>query len=177
MDTAQTIERIKTKVASNGINLGAPLPEKSIAEFERELAIVLPNGYRQFLLHIGNGGDGPPHYGMLSLGLNAIDDIPASDILPNIGRPFPFTEYWVWEGEDTVDEARYAQTFHGSLNLGTDGCAMYWLLIVNGSERGQIWNWTDVGIQPLAPARDFLSWYEYWLDGRDDWYADVQCDA
>ena len=176
MDTTETIERIKSKVAAKALDLGVPLAESKIAEFERETGITLPAGYRDFLLHVGNGGDGPPDYGMLPLGLNGID-APATEVLANIRQPFPFATHWVWEDDDPLDETRYSTTFHGSINLGTDGCAMYWLLIVKGPQHGQIWNWADVGIQPLAPARDFLSWYEYWLDGGDDWYADFECDA
>ena len=55
---------------------------------------------------VGNGGDGPPDYGMLPLGLNAIDDIPANEILPNIQRPFSFDTHWVWEGEEPLDAPR-----------------------------------------------------------------------
>jgi hypothetical protein len=35
-----------------------------------------------------------------------------------------------------------------------------------------MWHLTGEGIQPCAPPRDFLSWYEYWLDGHSDWWAD-----
>ena len=139
MDTVETIERIKSKVASKGVSLGEPLPESKIAEFERETGITLPTGYRDFLLHVGNGGDGPPEYGMLPLGLNGID-ASATEVLVNIKQPFPFATHWVWEEDDPLDETRYSTTFHGSINLGTDGCAMYWLLIVNGPQHGQIWN-------------------------------------
>jgi hypothetical protein len=27
------------------------------------------------------------------------------------------------------------------------------------------------GIQPACPKRDFLTWYEDWLDGKDSFYA------
>ncbi|MCP4198521.1 MAG: hypothetical protein GY762_15345 [Proteobacteria bacterium] len=50
---------------------------------------------------------------------------------------------------------------------------MDWILIVTGPEREKVWNRADVGAQPCVPARDFLSWYEYWLDGGKDWYSCV----
>ncbi len=59
----------------------------------------------------------------------------------------------------------------GTLVLGHDGCGMYWHLVITGPERGQVWQITDVGAQPCAPRRDFFSWYEYWLDGHDDWWS------
>jgi len=177
MDIAETIIRIKSKVTSKGLALNSPLSQASIAKFEHETRVSLPDGYREFLLHVGDGGDGPPDYGMLPMGLNPMWNEPATVSIANMQRAFPFTEYWVWEYDDERDEDRYAQTFDGNLNLGTDGCAMHWLLIINGSERGQIWNWSDVGIQPCSPKREFLDWYEYWLDGGNDWYADLDGDS
>jgi hypothetical protein len=48
---------------------------------------------------------------------------------------------------------------------------MYWHLIVAGPERGNVWTLSSEGIQPTAPKRDFLTWYEDWLDGKGSWYA------
>jgi hypothetical protein len=48
---------------------------------------------------------------------------------------------------------------------------MYWCVIVTGPERGNVWMISDEGIQPTAPKRDFLQWYEDWLDGVRDWWA------
>ena len=94
MDAVKTIARIKSKVASMGLTLGSPLAESKISEFEREAKIKLPNGYRDFLLHVGNGGDGPPDYGMLPLGLNGID-ASETEVLENIQQPFPFDTHWI----------------------------------------------------------------------------------
>ncbi len=53
MDTV--IHRIKEKTAQNQIILGAPLPEQEILAFEQTAGITLPEGFRRFLLEIGNG--------------------------------------------------------------------------------------------------------------------------
>ncbi len=78
----------------------------------------------------------------------------------------------LWEDDEpwTADKEQLRATVHhGALPLGTDGCGMEWCLVVTGPERGQIWQLTSEGAQPLAPRRTFLSWYEYWLEGGSDW--------
>ncbi len=166
MDTS--LAAITEKIAERGKSFGPPLSESEIRGFELRHDIELPGDYREFLKRIGNGGDGPPAYGLMRLG-----DVPdrthpdfARDWreLPNVGRPFPLTKTWAWEG-DEYDEARQDAARHGTLNLGHDGCGMYWLLVVTGEMRGQVWAHTDVGVCPQEPGRDFLQWVEAWLDG------------
>lgn len=158
------IERIQQKLNIAGKKIDPPLPLSEIEKFEHIHQIVLPEEYREFLLKVGNGGEGPPQYGLLPLGkaLNGLDDL---------SKPFPFIEEWVWESESNPNEELIKKVGHGRLILGDEGCARYWALIVNGPQRGFMWDLADVGIQPCVPARNFLSWYEYWLDGHDDWWA------
>jgi SMI1 / KNR4 family (SUKH-1) len=159
---------MRAKAAEQGRAFGPPLAEAEIRAFERRHGIELPEGFRRFLQVVGNGGDGPPTYGLTRLG--EVPDRLHPDFerdwreLPHIAEPFPLTEAWGWEGEE-YDEARRDAARHGSLNLGHDGCGMYWLLIVTGRERGQVWAFTDVGVCPQEPRRDFLQWVEAWLDG------------
>ena len=37
-------------------------------------------------------------------------------------------------------------------------------IVVTGKQRGKMWFFTDVGIQPCAPEMSFLEWFEYWLE-------------
>jgi hypothetical protein len=48
---------------------------------------------------------------------------------------------------------------------------MYWVLIVTGVARGEMWDLGSEGVIPTQPHRDFLSWYEYWLDGGHDYFG------
>ena len=168
----ERLAALQTKIASQGHSFGPPLSEAEVSAFEARYGVALPDGYRSFLKCIGNGGDGPPAYGLMRLG-----DVPdrthpdfAQDWrdLPHIGTPFPLTTGWVWEGEE-YDEARRVAARHGTLNLGHDGCNMYWLLVVTGEMRGQVWAHTDVGVCPQEPGRDFLQWVEAWLNGMWWW--------
>ena len=52
---------------SHKYQLNPPAPEEGIAAFEGRFGISLPEGYRNFLLLLGNGGAGP-FYGLYSLG-------------------------------------------------------------------------------------------------------------
>jgi hypothetical protein len=169
------LSRIASKLKARSCKLNPPLPEQAIKEFELAHRIQLPAGYRQFLRQIGNGGEGPAYCGLEKLGQ------PASDMLePHkrlwtelslVHKPFPFTRYWIWDEGQTSDEGNREQVTHGSIYIGNDGCGRYWHLIITGPERSHVWMISDEGIQPLCPKRDFLTWYEDWLDGKDSFYA------
>lgn len=113
---------------------------EDVERFERQHGIVLPEGYRRFILEVGNGGEM----------FNRLDAVP-NDLCPeeklawlelaDLAKPFPFAEPWVWEGEP-YDAVKRATAKHGCLNIGSEGCGMYWLLIVSGPERGNIWAYT-----------------------------------
>jgi SMI1 / KNR4 family (SUKH-1) len=167
------IERIRRKVLDRALVLGPPVPEAQLWAFERANGITLPAEFRKFLLTIGNGGDGPPHYGLQPLSRTLQDEV-GVPVTPAL--PFPLTEFWVWDAEEVMTEEleklQSAVWHQGYLFLGTDGCAKHWVLIVTGSSRGQVWNLTDCGAQPCAPTRDYLSWYEFWLDGGEDYFSE-----
>jgi hypothetical protein len=156
--------------------LGPPLSAGEIGAFEATHGVLLPEEYRAFLEAVGNGGIGPPAYGLVRLG--AVARLAGAEALTSLRRTFPLTEYWVWEDEEPLAPDRVAlrqRVFtDGSLVLGDDGCGAFWHLVVTGPERGQVWFLSDVGAQPCAPRRTFLSWYEHWLDGHDDWWADFE---
>jgi hypothetical protein len=173
------LNRIKTKIAARGEQLKPPLAESKVAAFESKHGIVLPEGYRRFLLEIGRSGQGPPCYGLVQLGEVDGDMGPEDQRnwrrLPQVAEPFPFRRMWCWEDEEYPDEAAFAanrsRIYRGNIFLGNDGCGMYWHLIVTGAERGHVWQFTGEGILPTKPKRDFLRWYEDWLDGVEDWWG------
>src|SRR5262249_31592612 len=125
------IDRICAKARLNGLRFSAPLTETDVATFEKSSDLRLPGDYREFLLQIGNGGDGPPAYGLCALGEVPSDfDAPS----PDLSKPFPFTKPWIWEDGDISDEGSNADVNCGVLILGTDGCAQYWALVVRGPD-------------------------------------------
>jgi hypothetical protein len=173
------LKRIQSKVAAKGVRLRPPSAESEVLRFESKHGIVLPEGYRRFILEVGSSGPGPPEYRLVKLGKAASDMDPESKRnwtrLPHVAEPFPFRRMWCWEDEEYDDEeafeAKLARIYRGNIFLGNDGCGMYWHLIVTGAERGHIWHFTGEGIVPTKPKRDFLCWYEDWLDGVEDWWG------
>ncbi|MFE1319788.1 SMI1/KNR4 family protein [Kitasatospora phosalacinea] len=100
--------------------------------FEAEHGAVLPEPYRTFVAEIADGSPaGPPGQG-----------------------PVGLTVGWIWEDDEETPEeeldARVGEVCnHGPIVLGTDGCGMYWLLVVTGPHRGRVWCVTDVGATPF----------------------------
>src|SRR5579859_6648427 len=97
----EQLDRIASKTKTQGRSLNPPLGERAVKEFERLHGIHLPIGYRRFLLSVGNGGDGPPCYGLDPLGQPAHDMRGEQEKewvqLPHVQKPFPFTRYWIWD--------------------------------------------------------------------------------
>ncbi len=161
-EMTERLERIRAKIAKRGLGLLPPAELSQVEAFEAEWKITLPLGFRRFITEIGNGGNGPPAYGLVRLQESA--QLYNQSLQPQ--KPFPFTEDFMWTDEDA---AKFYPD-EGYLYLGTDGCAMDWILIIEGTERGQIWQVTEMGAVAVAPRRDLLSWYEYWIDGGDDYW-------
>lgn len=163
------IARIKNKVVFHQLHLNHCLTPKEVMQFENTFAITLPEDFKHFLLEIGNGGDGPPFYGMNRL-TDMISSNSAIPFRPDL--PFPLTQAWVWESETKEwwkDPSQIVQRVHchGQLTVGTEGCGEYWSLIVSGDQYGYMWNISDVGAGPFVPEQSFTDWYELWLDSLD----------
>ena len=165
-DVPRRLERIRAKIELRGVQLQPPISLKELEEFEATHSVVLPLGYRRFITEIGNGGKGPPAYDWAALGEH--EDSYGPDWRLDVS--FPLTENSVWEGEEEPlrTELPSAAYRGGYLYLGTEGCGLNWVLIVTGPARGQIWDICWAGACSVTPHRDFLSWYEYWLDGGKD---------
>ena len=153
------------KLADKNYAFRPPASLKEVEGFEKKYGIELPDEYRSFLLNVADGGIMLDNFPLLSL----------RDLEVNKGivqREFPFSDYWIWEDEDDIDEAKIKEIEYGNLALIDIGCAQTWNLILHGKCAGEMWCFTDVGIQPACPRRGFLSWFEYWLDGGDDYFSD-----
>lgn len=159
----EQLARIRTKSDARAHTFCYCSAREDVERFERDHGVVLPEGYRRFILEVGNGGDMFNRLGSVPNDLSPEEKRSCFE-LPDLAKPFPFTEPWVWEGEP-YDGPKRATARYGSLNLGTEGCGEYWLLIVSGAERGNVWSYASVGVVPLQPKRSFLDWVEAWLDG------------
>lgn len=161
----ETIERIKQKLLSMDIQCNEKLDADVIKAFEEKHHITLPEELCALYCEVCNG-------------CTMIDDFPLRPIdewefrPEHICEPFPFDEYWIWEDEDDHEEEKMQQTLCGNIELIDIGCAQSWNIIVSGPQKGQMWQFSDVGIQPCAPPKTFLEWFEFWLDGKTDYFEE-----
>ncbi len=166
-----------------------PLAEKTIIAFEKKHSIIIPEDYRQFLLHIGNGQRGnSPFYAYFHLNTlkNALHYVVTlKKILPNfLSTPFPFTNTITKKIIYSIEkENNYCPLFAhlydscpereipGYLCLSDTGeCDVFYGLIVTGEQREKMWK-AGEGNYPLYKKEKnkiiqhtFFSWYEEWLD-------------
>lgn|GEM_PF-1020553 len=133
-----------------------PLSQAQLSAAEARHGIRLPHAFRQFLLHVADGGAGPEH-GLSPLSHSAHRDLKTAFVPPDLSQ---------------IAQAPFESVAlpPGCLILGHKGCAYYNLLITSGPLRGQVWFDYNAGADSLHYAeRDFLRWYERWLDrGLED---------
>ena len=157
--------------------LNSRLSEKSIRQFEEVTKTKLPDGYREFLKEIGNGGAGP-YYGLEPLENGQYADLHYKDSadLVNPSLPFPHTTHWNFESDQFIPENEDAyfdnKWVNGVLRISDFGCGIWMNMVVNGPEAGNIWvdsRVNDGGIFPDPFFKEegrvsFLEWYELWLN-------------
>ncbi|MGA5823365.1 SMI1/KNR4 family protein [Kitasatospora sp. NPDC094028] len=155
----------------------------AVRAFEAEHGVLLPEPYRTFVAEITDGSyAGPPDYGLVGLA-----ELPSDwgDGRPerDLGQPFPLTSMWLWEEDsrpfEEIDPIIEQVFNHGSIVLGTDGCGMYWHLIVTGPHRGHIWNISGEGATPFGAEFGFTTaepgfagWVEHWAANKPWFDAD-----
>ena len=199
MDKLNQIQRIKKKLilaknadkdlkvfgaASHQYTLGETVSTDEILSFENEYNVVLPEDYKAFLLHIGNGGisyansAAGPGYGIYPLGKNVNELIYENDkqYLKEDCKLYPemTDEFWadlnknIEEDDDIATEdfeVELGKIFSGLLPVGTQGCTYYYALVLNGEFKGRIVNVDSERQKPyFAFESSFLDWYERWLD-------------
>ncbi|MGW1552872.1 SMI1/KNR4 family protein [Streptomyces sp. NPDC002346] len=153
---------------------------EAVHAFEAEHGVLLPEPYRTFVAEIADGSySGLPEYGLLPVA-ELPDDWGNDEQERDLSEPLPLAAPWMWEEDsDQFEDANeiLEQVYnHGSIVLGTDGCAMNWHLIVAGPHRGHIWLITDVGAIPFGEQFGFTTaepgfagWVQHWAANKP-WY-------
>ena len=163
-DYEKVIERIQKKVIAGNIEMGKCLSEEAIIEFENYCKIQLPPAYRIFLKSVGNGCNNM----IDGFRLNCLENIERKDL----SCPFMLEEFWIWEDDDReidiIHKEMKTKVYQGEMELINIGCGMSYNLIVTGKCRGEVWNFTDVGVQPCCERQDFLGWFELWMDYQNE---------
>ncbi len=161
----EQILRIKEKIVKNNVEVNETITTEQIETFEKQHNIKLPNELVLFYTMVGNGCpmiDGREFRGLQDLKF----------VKENVNKEFEFDELWVWEEEE--EDPDWERLERGNLELIDLGDSMTWNLIILGKEKGQMWFFTDVGIQPCCPKMSFLDWFEFWLDGGEDYFYEFE---
>ncbi|MFD7917206.1 SMI1/KNR4 family protein [Streptomyces sp. NPDC059752] len=139
--------------------LGPKLVEARVAGFEAEHNIVLPDAYRQFLMHLGGSG-AAPFYGLMPLERCSLLVMnPRGE--PGAPRGFSGT------GSGTHERDLF-------LHIIEMGCTDVCVIAVTGPLTGRVLIGNGDGYwgPNVSSATDFLDWYERWLKhmsaGRDN---------
>jgi SMI1 / KNR4 family (SUKH-1) len=164
-----------------------PFSEGDVLSLEQRHRISLPKDYRDFVLKVGNGGAGP-YYGIYPIARDYnVHHGMSGDNGIILSVPFPHTKDWDedwpreinWDaGERPSDDqdGDYFDNRHisGALCICQYGCGDFFLLVVNGNEKGNIWvdgrrNYSGIyrgGLEDgeREQAVTFSRWYLNWLD-------------
>lgn len=160
----KVIRRIQEKVKTLPAKMGECLSEEAIAAFEECHKIKLPQAYRMFLKEVGNGCE----HMFEGCRLNDLESSPCQEP----AEPFLLDRFWLWEDDerdvDIIETERDHKVYRGNMELIHFGCCMSYRLVITGKCRGEVWNFTDVGVQPCCERQDFLGWFELWLDHQEE---------
>ncbi len=157
------LERIRQKLTVKGVPCHPCVELAAVRAFESRYGLALPQDLIDLYCGVCNGCTMLDGFSLKPLEAWEVEQA-------DLQRPFPFARDWIWEDEEE-DEEKISQTLWGNIELIDVGDAQSWHVIVNGAQAGQMWLFTDVGIQPCAPPKTVLEWFEFWLDGKDDYFA------
>ena len=161
----EDIQRIKLKIQKEGVITKGPISIHEIKKFENNYNLILPEELVLFYTEIGNGCEMIDGFYLKGLEELEFDE-------NKVKEEFKFTKYWIWEDDEVND--LLDKVGSGNIELIDIGDSQSWNIIITGEERSQMWFFTDVGIQPCAPKRSFISWFEYWLEGSDNYFGEFE---
>ena len=198
-DYTPQIQRIKKKLhqanrtdsnftvfgaGSHKYEINAPICGYEVEVFEKHYQIQLPECYKSFITHIGNGGKSylnsgaGPFFGIYPFGAY-LDDLIHGKVEQHLKKEcilHPNICEIQWDkmieplyGDsitDTAYEALNGTLYGGILPIGSQGCSFIHALVLNGRHKGKIVNLDRGELSPPKFSEDsnFLDWYERWLD-------------
>ncbi|KOY85104.1 hypothetical protein AD998_02100 [bacterium 336/3] len=163
--------------------LNPTLSEKEIIDFEKKYQIQLPEEYKAFLLHIGNGNQEEYHRHINSLEESVRYHYTDTTTLP-IHLPFPFTQimgieiiedniyrFYPAEKVRNILDSSQKGDLQGCLILNYEGWgSSHTALVVTGESKGFVWHVEDM-YHPFYTQKGkkiicytFLDWLSYNLD-------------
>ena len=147
-----------------------------LEEFETRMNVRLPDAYKRYLMDTGAGELTSSRVSLLEDWCQPYDEAALSPTF--LSEEFPYRE--AWNDLRLIDEDKGWRSpyydpalFRGSMRIVNIGCEGYYLLVVTGEERGNVWvddrARTAAGIYPLQrPGRERVRIDDYLrADGWD----------
>jgi len=170
-----TVEHFARKIRRARLRVRPPIAESEVAKFEAEFGVPLPEDYRDFLIHIANGGSEPCRLVPLAgWSWSYWIDNPKPSMVsePCIITPETCShgEYWVEHANVPDWEARWDRNewspMVGTIAIAEIGCGLFFSMIMTGPFRGRIFSWGDHALLPpyVYPETSFSEWFEKCLD-------------
>jgi hypothetical protein len=175
----------------HGFELNPTLSEDQVSAFETRHRVRLPDDYRKFLLHVGNGGAGP-YYGIFPLGQmdgtkERLKPWHENDgFVGVLSKPFTLTSDWndlsgmpsddmqdddnpEYERKHDEFEKRYwsASLMSGVFPICHEGCALRIWIVVTGAEAGRLWRDRRaeyMGVERLLTADGAPATFSRWYN-------------
>ena len=155
---ARKLSRGKEWWSGSKFKLNPTVPESEIVAFETLHNLRLPQDYRDFLLHLSNGGVGPPY------GIYCFEE--------SIRRyEEGTTKMWPGMPECVAPENEridfdWDPFLQGTLPIMTEGCGKSVHLVLKGEFKGRVVHLDEEmdGGPVFTWDAGFLSWFERWLD-------------
>lgn len=159
------------------------LSESQVEQFEAAAGTPLPQDYRDFLIHIGDGAAKKRQFPLsLSHAKACLEYCLQEETEPDyISRPFSadscnraFHEDYE-DGDSDMDEDAadehynrlYSEALQGTITLHHDGCGYYIVMIVTGELAGQLYYIDTCHGQGIRKVSDsFAEYYLKWLERR-----------
>ncbi|MEP3279224.1 MAG: SMI1/KNR4 family protein [Stappiaceae bacterium] len=184
---ADQVERIKDKLVAareadpefkcfgaeaHKYRLDPPLQREELDGLEERYKVKLPSDLRAFFLSVGNGlehkgywglGGAGPHYGLRSAEtiIRSADTSKDCPLTPDMTGEEWQEIYDRWEN----DEIDLADLTRGCTFIASQGCSYTNELVLKGPHAGRVINFDEEGSPPwFAYEKNFLDWYERWLD-------------
>lgn len=167
--------RMAEKIMRARLRVRQPTSDAEVLAFETDSGVSIPSDYREFLIHVANGGREPCRL------------VPLRDWCRSywIDNPSPqmaaeaciVTPEAAQHGEDWLDyvnvpdwESRWNKNqwdpMFGTIAVAEIGCGLFYSMIMTGRFRGRIFYWGDHVKNPpvFYPEPTFADWLENCLD-------------
>ncbi len=141
-----------------------PLPPSVLQAFEESHGIELPGDFKAYLLRFGDEAILPRVFQKKML--------PMAEWTENgiykcfrgeLKKPFAYTgkKPLALEWDEEKDDYVHLTPLEGTLCLGSGGCDILWILVVQGPEKGKVWCFVPGAEKALMPTGlGFLEWCE-----------------